>query len=274
MRIVLGIEYDGHGFSGWQWQVDLRTVQDCLELALSKVSNEKVRVFTAGRTDTGVHALEQVVHFDTEAVRDERAWIMGVNSYLPDDVRVIWMKEALDGFHARYSAIARYYRYRIINRKMKSALQRKQMTWFYYPLDVEKMQAAANSLIGEHDFSSFRAQGCQSKSPMRFMHYIRVGRLGDEVFIDIIANAFVHHMVRNIAGVLMAIGSGKKPATWTEELLSVKDRKQGGVTAASDGLYLAGIYYPEKFGVPRHPLFKELPDGVKRFDDYNDKNES
>jgi tRNA pseudouridine38-40 synthase len=188
-------------------------------------------------------------------------------------VRVIWASEAVEGFHARYSAIARYYRYRILNRNMKSALQPQQMTWFYYPLDVEKMQAAADHLIGEHDFSSFRAQGCQSKSPVRFMHYMKVGRIGDEVYIDIIANAFVHHMVRNIAGVLMAIGSDQKPVEWTKELLQIKDRKQGGMTAAPDGLYLAGIYYPNEFNIPTHPLFQELPEGVKRFN-YNDKNKS
>ncbi len=273
MRIALGVEYDGHGFSGWQWQTNRRTVQNSLEIALSKVSSEKIRVFTAGRTDTGVHALEQVVHFETDVVRSERAWTMGTNRYLPDDVRVIWASEAVEGFHARYSAIARYYRYRILNRNMKSALQPQQMTWFYYPLDVEKMQAAADHLVGEHDFSSFRAQGCQSKSPVRFMHYMKVGRIGDEVYIDIIANAFVHHMVRNIAGVLMAIGSDQKPVEWTKELLQIKDRKQGGMTAAPDGLYLAGIYYPKEFNIPTHPLFNELPKGVKRFN-YNDKNKS
>jgi tRNA pseudouridine38-40 synthase len=265
-RIVLGIEYDGSQFAGWQWQTGKRTVQDTLEQALSKVANQPVSVICAGRTDAGVHAFEQVVHFDTTVQRDLYGWMMGGNHYLPDDVRIIWAKPALDDFHARYSAIARFYRYIILNRPMKSALQRQQVTWITQALDAEKMHLAAQSLRGNHDFSSFRAQGCQSKSPQRFMYFVDVHRQEQQVMIDISANAFLHHMVRNIAGVLIEIGSGKKPVEWTQELLEVKDRSQSGVTAPAHGLYLAGVYYPERYGIDRHPIFAKLPDDAKRFD--------
>ena len=265
-RIVLGIEYDGSAFFGWQHQTGRRTVQDELEKALSKVANEPVTVICAGRTDAGVHAFEQVVHFDTRAERAQHAWLMGGNSNLPADVRIIWAKAAVGDFHARYSAIARFYRYIILNRSMKSALLRQQATWCYYPLDEAKMHQAAQYLIGDHDFSSFRAQGCQSKSPRRMMHFIDVYREQDKVIIDISANAFVHHMVRNIAGVLMDIGMGKQPVDWPLQLLEIKDRDQGGVTAPPDGLYLGGVYYPEHYGIGRHPVFDKLPANARRFD--------
>lgn len=264
-RIVLGVEYDGSRFYGWQWQKDTRTVQEEVEKALSKVADHPVRVLCTGRTDTGVHALEQVIHFDTDVSRDLHAWMMGGNCFLPDDVRIIWVKEAVDDFHARYSAVARFYRYIILNRPMKSALLRKQATWCYEPLDEEKMQLAANTLIGNHDFSSFRAQGCQSKSPQRMMYFIDVYRKDEQVIIDVSANAFLHHMVRNIAGVLMDIGMGKKPVEWTQELLEIKDREQGGITASPYGLYLAGVFYPEHYGIVRHPIFEKLPQDAKRF---------
>jgi tRNA pseudouridine38-40 synthase len=265
-RIVLGIEYDGSGFSGWQWQPRQYSVQQALEQALSKVANQPVTVICAGRTDTGVHALEQVVHFDTAVNRERQAWLLGGNSNLPDDVRIMWVKEAVDDFHARYSAIARFYRYVILNRPVKSALLRRQATWCYPHLDAEKMHQAAQALIGNHDFSSFRAQGCQSKSPYRLMYFIDVYRQDDKVIIDISANAFLHHMVRNIAGVLMAIGAGKQPVQWTQELLALKSRKLGGVTAPPDGLYLGAVYYPEQFGIAKHPIFDKLPPDAKRFD--------
>lgn len=265
-RIVLGIEYDGTSFYGWQWQTGRRTVQQELEKALSKVANQAITVTCAGRTDSGVHALEQVVHFDTNVERDHHAWLMGGNTNLPEDVRIIWVKDAVDDFHARYSAIARFYRYIILNRPMKSALLRSQVTWCYHPLDEEKMHQAAQSLIGDHDFSSFRAQGCQSKSPRRMMHFIDVYREQDKVIMDISANAFVHHMVRNIAGVLMDIGMGKQPVDWTEQLLEIKDREQSGVTAPPYGLYLGAVFYPEKYGIEKHPVFNKLPADAKRFD--------
>ncbi len=265
-RLVLGIEYDGSHFSGWQCQTGKRTIQAELEKALSKVANHSVSVICAGRTDAGVHALEQVAHFDTTANRDSYSWLMGGNTQLPDDIRILWVKEAIDDFHARYSAIARFYRYLIINRKMKSALQPRQLSWCYEPLNAEKMHQAAQYLVGEHDFSSFRAQGCQSKSPCRMMHFIDVYRQGGQVIMDICANAFLHHMVRNIAGTLMAIGAGKKPVDWTAQLLEINDRDQAGVTAKPFGLYLGAVFYPEKYGIVKHPVFTKLPADVRRFD--------
>ncbi len=265
-RIVLGIEYDGTAYAGWQWQAGKRTLQGELQAALSKIADEAITVHCAGRTDAGVHAREQVVHFDCEAPRDLRAWLMGGNSQLPDDIRITWAKPAIGDFHARYSAIARFYRYVILNRAMKSALLRTQATWCYQPLDADKMHEAAQYLIGEHDFSSFRAQGCQSKSPNRFMHFIEVYRQGEKVIIDICANAFLHHMVRNIAGVLIEIGSGKRPVDWTAQLLEIKDRAQAAMTAPPHGLHLGGVFYPDCYGIGKHPLFDKLPEDARRFD--------
>ena len=265
MRLVLGVEYDGSNFSGWQWQINQRSVQAVLEHALTKVANHPVTVQCAGRTDTGVHALEQVVHFDVTAERDLYAWMRGGNSNLPDDVRITWIKEAVDDFHARYSAIARFYRYIILNRPIKSALLRNQVTWYHSPLNEQAMHQAAQHLIGKHDFTSFRAQGCQSKSPSRAMYFIDVYRQKEKVIIDISANAFLHHMVRNIAGVLIDIGSGKQPVEWTQELLDVKSRKLGGITAPADGLYLGGVYYPDHYGITKHPIFNKLPANARRY---------
>ncbi len=265
-RIVLGIEYDGSSYAGWQWQTGHRTVQAELQDALSKIANQPVSVICAGRTDAGVHALEQVVHFDTSVQRELRAWQMGGNTNLPEDIRITWVQVAVDDFHARYSAIARFYRYVIYNRPVASALLRNQVTRCYQPLDEQLMHQAAQQLIGNHDFSSFRAQGCQSKSPRRMMHFIEVYRQGDRVIMDICANAFVHHMVRNIAGVLMAVGSGKQSVDWPGCLLAAKDRKQGGVTASPYGLYLGGICYPEHYGINRDPIFARLPADTQRFD--------
>lgn len=264
-RIVLGIEYDGSRFFGWQWQVQQRNIQHELQQALSKIAQHSITVQCAGRTDTGVHATEQVVHFDTSAIRTLEAWHRGTNTHLPPDVRVIWAQEAIGDFHARYSAIARFYRYVILNRHTPSALNR-QTTWYAPQLDAQKMHQAAQCLIGQHDFTSFRAQGCQSKSPFRKMYFIDVHREDEKVIIELSANAFLHHMVRNIAGVLMAIGAGKQPISWTQELLDVKCRKLGGVTAPSDGLHLAGVYYPEHYGIIKNPIFNKLPENARRFD--------
>lgn len=264
-RIVLGIEYDGTAYAGWQWQAGKRTLQAELQSALSKIADQPITVHCAGRTDAGVHALEQVVHFDCAVPRDLQAWLMGGNSQLPDDIRITWAKPAIADFHARYSAIARFYRYVILNRPMKSALLRTQATWCYQPLDADKMHRAAQYLIGEHDFSSFRAQGCQSHSPNRFMHFVDVYRQEDKVIIDICANAFLHHMVRNIAGVLMTIGMGKAAADWTAQLLTLKDRSQAAATAPPYGLHLGGVYYPEHYGIARHAVFAKLPETARRF---------
>jgi tRNA pseudouridine38-40 synthase len=265
-RIVLGIEYDGSGFSGWQWQPHRRSVQSELEKALSKVANHPVTMICAGRTDAGVHALEQVAHCDVNVEREFHAWLLGGNSYLPDDIRIIWARRAVNDFHARYSAIARLYRYVILNRPVKSALQDKQVTWCYHPLDAEAMNKGAQHLVGNHDFSSFRAQGCQSKSPVRMVHFVDVYRDSDKVIIQICANAFLHHMVRNIAGVLMDIGMGKQAEAWTVALLAAKKRELGGVTAPPYGLYLESVYYPACYGMSKHPAFNKLPEDAKRFD--------
>lgn len=265
-RIVLGLEYDGSHFHGWQWQQGKRSVQQEVETALSKIADQAVRINCAGRTDAGVHALAQVVHFDTSVDRDLRGWVMGGNSQLAPDVRILWARLAVEDFHARYSAIARFYRYIILNRPVHSALLHHQTTWCYEKLDVTKMQQAGKALIGEHDFSSFRAQSCQSHSPNRCVYFIEVYQDQDQVIIDIAANAFVHHMVRNIVGVLMEIGVGKRPTDWTDHLLQVKDRKQGGKTAPAQGLYLGGVCYPEKYGLANHAIFKKLPPDAKRFD--------
>jgi tRNA pseudouridine38-40 synthase len=264
-RIVLGIEYDGSLFSGWQWQPNRRSIQSELEKALSKVANHPVTVICAGRTDAGVHAMEQVAHFDVNMERALHAWLLGGNSHLPDEIRILWVKQAVGDFHARYSAIARLYRYIILNRPVKSALQNAQVTWCYPSLDADLMHKAAQHLVGNHDFSSFRAQGCQSKSPVRILYFVDVYRDGDKVIIQVCANAFLHHMVRNIAGVLMDIGVGKQSEDWTLKLLEVKNRELGGTTAPPYGLYLEAVYYPDCYGITTHPAFNKLPKGATRF---------
>jgi len=260
MRIALGIEYDGANFNGWQVQAEGqgRTVQGCVEQALAKVANHDVRLFCAGRTDTGVHATGQTAHFESDAVRKDRGWVHGANAHLPDDVVVTWAKPVSDEFHARFSAQRRRYRYVIYTRRVRPTFLARRVTWEYRALDVERMQAAANHLLGEHDFSSFRAYGCQAKSPVRTVHELaihkssrsRSGENGEFIMLDIEANAFLHHMVRNIVGVLAAIGADEKPVDWAREVLEYRERKLGGVTAPPHGLYLVGVEYPEAFGIP------------------------
>jgi len=257
MRIALGIEYDGAAYHGWQIQPHARTVQAVLEEALSRVADHPVRVQCAGRTDTGVHATAQVVHFDTEARRSERSWVLGSNVNLPFDVNVGWAKQVPETFHARFSATGRHYRYVILNRMTRSALHRKRVVWEHRPLDVERMSRAGRHLLGRHDFSSYRALGCQAKTPVRELRRLVVSRCGDRIVIEVSADAFLHHMVRNIAGVLMAIGRGDRPEEWSREVLELRDRTLGGVTAPPDGLYLTGVDYPQEFGLPQAlaPLF-------------------
>ena len=244
------VEYDGSQYHGWQAQTGLHTVQQRLEYALSQVADCDVSVTCAGRTDTGVHATNQVVHFDCSSERTIRAWMHGANSFLPKDVCVKWGREMSLDFHARYSATARRYRYIIYNTPIRPALLRSNVTWQYRPLDHCTMHAAAQSLLGEQDFTSFRSLECQSKTPMRNVHSLAVTRHGDLIFIDITANAFLHHMVRNIAGVLIAVGSGKRSVPWVHEVLLARDRKLGAETAPPYGLYLAGVVYPKEFHVP------------------------
>lgn len=252
-RIALGLEYDGSAFSGWQSQAHAQGVQAAVEEALSNVANHSVVVFAAGRTDAGVHALMQVVHFDTESPRTERGWVLGANTYLPAHVSALWAQPVPDAFHARYSAFARRYRYVILNRMPRPALAAQRVCWVRDPLDAARMQAAAQSLIGEHDFTSFRAAECQARTPMRQMHEITVVRQGELVIVSVLANAFLHHMVRNIAGVLIAIGTGERDLGWAAEVLAAKDRKKGGVTAPAAGLYLAGVRYSSSLALPSEP---------------------
>ncbi|MET0026674.1 MAG: tRNA pseudouridine(38-40) synthase TruA [Candidatus Thiodiazotropha sp.] len=249
MRVALGIEYDGSGFHGWQFQGDVRSVQETLEAAVSKVADHPVSVHCAGRTDTGVHATGQVVHFETHSVRSTRSWVLGSNVNLPDDVSVSWAREMPDDFHARFSAVGRHYRYQILNRTFRSAIWRDRAVWIHHPLDEQAMHRAGQSLVGTHDFSSYRALGCQAKHPVRTIHRLSVTRDGDLVRLDIHANAFLHHMVRNIAGVLLAIGKCEQPESWAETVLGFRDRTLGGVTAPPQGLYLTRVEYPEKFAL-------------------------
>jgi len=257
MRIALGIEYDGSAFNGWQQQPGVRTVQNCVEQALSKVAAHPVAIICAGRTDAGVHASGQVVHFDTHAERSLRAWTLGTNTELPADVNVRWAQAVDDSFHARFSARARHYRYVILNRSVRSALYRTRASWEPRPLDITCMNAAAQHLLGEHDFSAYRAQQCQSKSPVRVMQRLEVQRHDDFLHIEVRANAFLHHMVRNIAGVLMTIGRGEREPDWAREVLETRDRRLGGVTAPAQGLYLLAVEYPQEFGLPQSGLAPE-----------------
>ena len=252
-RIALGLEYDGSGFSGWQSQAHARGIQSSVEAALSFVADHPIEVVAAGRTDAGVHARMQVVHFDAQPARNERAWVMGANTQLPPEVSALWAREVPDGFHARYSAMARSYRYVILNRVPRPALGRHRVCWIREALDAERMHRAAQVLVGEHDFSSFRAAECQSRTPMRRLYSITVTRQKETVTIQVTANAFLHHMVRNIAGVLIAVGRGEQAIDWPHEVLHARDRKQGGITAPAQGLYLAGVKYAEGLQLPSEP---------------------
>jgi tRNA pseudouridine38-40 synthase len=251
-RIALGIEYDGSAFRGWQAQAEVhaRGVQSAVEAALTIVADHPVEVIAAGRTDAGVHASMQVVHFDTTAVRSERNWMLGMNSNLPSSVSVLWAREVPDTFHARFSAFTRSYRYCILNRVPRPALAGNRVCWVREQLNHEVMHVAAQHLVGEHDFTSFRAAECQARSPVRQLHYIEVERRDQMILMSVTANAFLQHMVRNIAGVLISVGLGERPPQWVKEVLALRDRKRGGVTAVPQGLYLAGVEYPEELKLP------------------------
>lgn len=254
LRVAFGIEYDGTEFCGWQLQKSgVRTVQEELEKALASVANEPVRVHCAGRTDTGVHGVGQVIHIETAAERSPRSWVLGANSNLPFDVNVTWAKQVNEPFHARFSAISRTYRYVILNRMSRSSLHRNRVVWVHRPLDASRMHEAAQSLVGTHDFSSYRALGCQAHSPMRTVSRLDVTCQADQIIIDVEAQAFLHHMVRNLAGVLMAIGRGDRPVNWAEEILERRDRTKGGITAPPEGLYLMHVGYPPEFSIPEPP---------------------
>lgn len=257
------VEYSGNGYSGWQSQVGVNTVQDSLEAALSRVADQPLSVYCAGRTDTGVHATAQWVHFVAPCKRRISAWVRGVNAYLPDDIRILHAATVPTDFHARHSALARHYRYIIANTPVASALFRDRTTWVREPLDAPSMHEAAQALLGEQDFSAFRAASCQSRTSMRCVHCVSVQREGALVAIDISANAFLHHMVRNIAGSLIAVGSGRHDTGWVERLLRDKDRTRAAATAGPQGLYLTGVTYPAHFGLPddlaqQRPLFMRV----------------
>ncbi|MDR2209745.1 MAG: tRNA pseudouridine(38-40) synthase TruA [Azoarcus sp.] len=250
MRIALGIEYAGNEFKGWQSQHHGNTVQDTVERALGMIAGESVRLHAAGRTDAGVHATAQVVHFDTGAHRSTTAWVRGTNARLPAGVAVRWAVEVDEGFHARYLAYERSYRYLLYDAPVRPAVLAGRVGWFHLPLDVESMAVAAAQLVGEHDFSSFRAASCQGKTPIRIMHEARVAREGSIVTFDFRANGFLHHMVRNLVGALVMVGKGGRLPQWIGELLVCRERAKGAPTFVPDGLYFCGVSYPPHWPLP------------------------
>ena len=251
MRIALGVEYDGSQYFGWQSQAGGHAVQDALQVALSGIANELISVIAAGRTDTGVHAQEQVVHFNTNVARPLTAWVRGVNALLPKSIAVLWAHAVPEEFHARFSAQARSYRYLLINRSVRNAMQYGKAGWFHAPLNVEKMCEAAQYLLGEHDFSALRAAECQAKSPIKNLAQLDIQKQSDTIIFDLSANAFLHHMVRNIVGCLVYIGKGKHPPQWMREVLEGQERSLAAPTFAPDGLYLHRVTFDAKWGLPQ-----------------------
>jgi tRNA pseudouridine38-40 synthase len=249
-RIAAGVEYDGSRFCGWQMQAHARTVQDEVQRALQKVAAHPVQVTCAGRTDSGVHATGQVIHFDTSAERPDKAWVLGCNAHLPDDVCIHWARQVDPDFSARFSASRRRYRYVILHRQARPALHSGRVSWIHGTLNVEAMHVAAQALLGEQDFTSFRSAACQAEHARRFMESITVTRQGAYLYIDVCANAFLHHMVRNIVGSLLKVGLGERPTEWIGRLLQMRDRTQAGPTAPAAGLYLVAVQYPQQYGLP------------------------
>ena len=250
MRIALGIEYDGSRFLGWQTQPGGGAVQDALEPALGTIAGAPASVTCAGRTDRGVHALGQVVHFDTGAVRPDAAWVGGVNALLPESVSVLWMRRVAEDFHARYAARSRTYRYVLLNRPVRPALAARHAGWFHAPLDVAAMREAAAHLVGEHDFSAFRSAECQAKTPVRNLASLQIEQRGERIDFLLRANAFLHHMVRNIVGALVHVGKGAQRPLWVREVLDSRDRARGAPTFPAQGLYLESVLYEARWGLP------------------------
>ncbi len=261
MRIALGLEYAGDGFTGWQSQADGRGVQDALERALGAIAGTAVGTIAAGRTDAGVHATMQIVHFDTAAVRPDSAWVRGVNAHLPKSIAVQWARPVPPEFHARFAATSRHYSYVLLNRAVRPALLAGRVGWYHRPLDVAAMARAAQALVGTHDFSTFRAAECQAKSPVKTLAAASVVGSGDCIRLEFTANAFLHHMIRNIVGALVRVGAGKAPESWIGELLAGRDRTRAAPTFAADGLHLIGADYDAKWGLPptRRPLSLPIP---------------
>ena len=252
-RLAVGLEYDGSGLHGWQSQSARPNVQDAVNRALSRVADEEVRCMGAGRTDAGVHAVEQVAHFETSARRSPREWLFGANTYLPDDINLLWVRKVPEDFHARHSALSRTYAYLILNRSVRSALERNRAWLIRDPLDCEAMHRAAQALAGEHDFSSFRAADCQARSPVRSVMDIRVRRSGQRVWVLCQANGFLQRMVRNIAGSLALVGRGRQAPAWIAEILASRSREAAGPAAPAQGLYLQRIEYPPDLRPARNP---------------------
>ncbi|MDC7704491.1 tRNA pseudouridine(38-40) synthase TruA [Vogesella indigofera] len=250
MRVALGVEYDGRAFSGWQTQPGGNTVQDKLNQALSRIAGHPVTTLAAGRTDAGVHALMQVVHFDSDAVRPLNAWVRGVNAHLPPEIAVVWAREVSDEFHARFSAFSRSYRYFLLTHPVRPGLTAGRVGWYHQPLDVAAMRAAAAVLLGRHDFSSFRAAECQAKSPLKDLQQLDISEVDGLLRFDLTADAFLHHMVRNIVGALLYVGRGKLDTAGMAALLAATDRTKAPPTFMPDGLYLTGVGYPAQFDLP------------------------
>lgn len=250
MRYAAGIEYCGAEYSGWQRQKHAESIQAHVEAALSKVADQPIEVICAGRTDAGVHANYQVIHFDSDAARENHSWLFGCNSNLPRDISLSWLKAVPDEFHARFSALKRRYRYLILNRPARPGIMQQYVTWECRPLDIDGMSKAAECLLGEHDFTSFRAAACQAKSPVRHVYDLKLSKTGSLIEMSIEANAFLHHMVRNIAGVLITVGTGKESVAWVKEVLQAKNRECAGVTAPASGLSLIAVEYPAEYALP------------------------
>jgi len=250
LRVAVGVEYDGSPFCGWQSQAEGDTIQGVLENAIAQIAQHPVRIHAAGRTDAGVHALMQVAHFDSQSIRPDSAWVRGVNAYLPHSVRVLWAQKVSEGFHARFSATGRSYLYWLMNTPVAPAIQRLQAGWYHHRLDLNAMQAGARHLLGEHDFSAFRASECQAKSPIRSMREVNVSQRGDAFLFKFSADAFLHHQVRNMVGALVYVGNGKYPPRFIKDLLEQRDRTLSPPTFSPNGLYLAGVDYDPKWDLP------------------------
>jgi tRNA pseudouridine38-40 synthase len=258
VRIAVGIEYDGSAYCGWQTQPCGCSVQDAFEQALAAIAGTSVRSVCAGRTDAGVHALGQVVHFDVDVTRPLSAWVRGVNTFLPGGIAVTWAREVDATFHARYSASARTYRYLLLNRPERPGLFRGRVGWYHHALDLDTMRDAACSLVGEYDFSAFRSAECQARSAIRHMQTISIHREGPLVTMEFCANAFLHNMVRIIVGSLIEVGSGNRPVSWLAQVRDDRDRTRAARTADSAGLYLVGVNYDARWNLPPPPVSKSL----------------